>query len=131
MTPLKWLIVLCLAAFMIFAAFGFGRWAESINPDGISAAELSVDTAEETAEKPTENLKRPTSTTPTIESRDAFKFGASIGLLAAALLYGTFAIALLIRAKSTNRSPDQLTYWIAGLAGLGLALSYLVDDFFY
>ena len=116
---------------MILAAFGFGRWAESVNPDGISAAELTVDTAEETAAETTESVNQPSSTTPTLASRDAFKFGASIGLLAAALLYGTFAIALLIRAKSTNRSPDQLTYWIAGLAGLGLALSYLVDDFFY
>lgn len=120
---------------MILAAFGFGRWAESVNPDGISAAELTVETTEGTAEGTTdgatENLNQPPTRTPTVDSRDAFKFGASIGLLAAALLYGTFAIALLIRAKSTNRSPEPLTYWIAGLAGLGLALSYLVDDFFY
>ena len=125
---------------MILAAFGFGRWAESVNPDGISTAELTADTTEANAEVGTEettdganeNLNQPpTNTTPNVDSRDAFNFGASIGLLAAALLYGTFAIALLIRAKSTNRAPDPLTFWIAGLAGLGLALSYLVDDFFY
>ena len=121
MTPLKWLIVLILSAMMLAAAVGFGRWAESVNPEGIT--------------EPVTTANLPDTQTPSepvvTNSRDAFTFGASIGLLAASLLYATFAIALLIRAKSKGWAPDQLTYWIAGLAGVGLALSYLVDDYFY
>lgn len=113
MTTLNWSIVIALTVLMIAAAIGVGRWAEAVNPEGITPPTTSEETV------------------AAQDTQDAFSFGASIGLLGSALLYATVAIGMLIQAKTSSRPPYPLTYWIAGLAGTGLALSYLVDDYFY
>lgn len=115
-------IIALLILLMLAAAFGLGRWAESINPDGINAHPVAADASSSVPANDT-LVDDP--------QRDAFYFGASMGLLATALLYGAFTMGLLIRAKSIGRKPDRFVFWLASLAGSGLLLSYLVDDYFY
>lgn len=112
---LKQIITLAiLATLMVLAAIGMGRWSEQINPEGIAVhSEVQAEAEADTG------------------PRDAFSFGVSLGLLAMALLYCCLAIGLLIRAKSKGKPADSFIYWVAGFAGLGFALSYLIDDYFY
>lgn len=107
-------IFVILAAVMVGSAFTLGRWAEQINPDGISAHPNEEGVADSVNQAP----------------RNAFSFGVSMGLLGSGLLYCCIAIGLLIQARSKQAKPDTFIYWIAGLAGLGLVLSYLIDDYF-
>ena len=108
-----------LAILMVSVAIGMGRWSEQINPDGITMnpvsenAELAVDNHTDT------------------EPRDAYTFGVSLGLLGTGFLYCCIAIGLLIHARSKGKPASKFIYWVAGFAGLGFALSYLVDDYFY
>ncbi|MFK7995937.1 MAG: hypothetical protein AB8B87_17505 [Granulosicoccus sp.] len=104
-----------LAVIMIAVAMALGNWSERINPDGIEPHPVA---AGETAIEP-------------VTPRDAYSFGISIGLLATALAYCCLAFGLLIQAKSKGRPASRFTYWVAGLAGVGFALSYLLDDYFY
>lgn len=113
-TVQKILVVLMLLA-MAAAAMLVGNWSASINPDGIAAHPAAEGQAPQTE----------------IQPRDAFSFGASMGLLGMSLLYCCAAFALFIRAKSRQRTTSTFTYWIAGLAIAGFILSYLIDDYFY
>lgn len=108
-------IVVLLAIVMVVVAMFLGNWSEQINPDGIASHPVvEGDTALDQS-----------------APRDAFSFGISMGLLATALVYCCVAFGLLISAKSKGRGVSRFTYWVAGLAGLGFALSYLIDDYFY
>lgn len=100
---------------MIAAAMALGNWSAQINPNGITPHPVAEG---ETA-------------TDTNVPRDAFSFGVSMGLLGTALLYCCIAFGLFIQAKSNRRAASKFTFWVAGLAALGFALSYLIDDYFY
>lgn len=103
------------AIIMVVAAWQLGSWSEQINPDGIAPHPAVDGNPDATPSAP----------------RDAFSFGVSMGLLAAAMAYCCIAFGLMIGAKAKGRTVSRFTYWLAGLAGLGFALSYLIDDFFY
>lgn len=121
MTKNEYAIVVALIIFMALAANGLGRWSSSLNPDGIQAHPApTTETAESTE-----------TTTPESTPRNAFTFGASLGLLGVSLLYCLIAAGLLIRKKSQGQAASKLIYCVAGIAGVGFALSYLVDDYFY
>lgn len=108
--------LLCvLALIMAAVAYALGSWSEQINPDGIEPHPVAEG----------EPLQEP------VESRDAFYFGASMGLLACALAYCCLAFGLVINSKSKGHAISQFAYWVAGLAVSGFALSYLIDDYFY
>ena len=123
MTSKQIIILAILASIMALVAVGMGRWSEQINPDGI-AQHPAVQSEDATANVDTDAA-------PQTEPRDAFSFGVSLGLLAMALLYCCGAIGLLIHARSKGKPANVFIYWVAGLAGLGFALSYLIDDYFY
>jgi hypothetical protein len=108
-------IFLFLCAAMVGSAYLLGNWADQLNPEGIAPHPA--------AEGNTEPVDTST--------RDAFAFGVSMGLLGSALLYCCIAFGLFIQAKSQRKSVGVFVYWVAGLAGLGFALSYLIDDYFY
>ncbi|MFK8080906.1 MAG: hypothetical protein AB8B97_11530 [Granulosicoccus sp.] len=108
-------VFIVLLVIMILAANTLGNWSEQINPEGITP-HPAVD-GEEVVEQRT--------------PRDAFSFGVSMGLLGCALAYSCVAFGLMIRARSRRQKASHFTYWLAGLAGLGFVLSYLVDDYFY
>lgn len=110
------IFILCvMALIMVGAAFMLGNWSEQINPDGIAPHPVADGEAELQADAP----------------RDAFSFGFSMGLLACALAYCCMAFGLVISARSKGRAISRFTYWVAGFAGLGFVLSYLIDDYFY
>ena len=108
-----------LAILMVLVAVGMGRWSEQINPDGIAMNPVTEST-DVAADNSTD-----------AEPRDAYTFGVSLGLLATGFLYCCIAIGLLIHARSKGKPAGKFIYWVAGFAGLGFALSYLVDDYFY
>ena len=108
-----------LAILMVLVATGMGRWSEQINPDGIA-----MNPATQSADVQADNVTN-------AESRDAYTFGVSLGLLATGFFYCCIAIGLLIHAKSKGKPASKFIYWVAGFAGTGFALSYLVDDYFY
>lgn len=111
MTKNEYAIIVALIVFMALAANGMGRWSASLNPGGIQTH----------------------TETTSVEStpRNAFTFGASLGLLGVSLLYCLIGVGLLIRKKSKGLPASKFIYYVAGIAGLGFALSYLVDDYFY
>jgi hypothetical protein len=121
MTKNEYVIIIALTVFMALAANGLGRWSSSLNPDGIQPHPLPssefVDITETTSQ---ESIPR-----------NAFTFGASLGLLGVSLLYCLVAAGLLIRRKSRGLPASNIIYCVAGIAGFGFALSYLVDDYFY
>ena len=120
MTRVHILILGALTAGMVVIAITLGNWAAQINPDGIAAHPVASADSE------------PASEEGVVEApRDAFSFGVSMGLLATGLLYCCIAFGLLIRARSQGKGANPFVYWVAGLAGLGFVLSYLVDDYFY
>lgn len=114
MTTNHYILIALLAALMGASAFAIGSWAQSINPEGISPI---TDTVAAAGSSP--------------QTRNAFMFGASIGLLGTGLLYCVIAMGLLIQAKSKGRSAGVTVYCVAGLALAGFVLSYVVDDYFY
>lgn len=128
MTNTQTSIIAVLTVLMFAAAFGLGRWAEYINPDGIKAFPVAVDAPSTTPPANDASVNDRQDGDP---PRNAFYFGASMGLLAMALIYATVVMGLLIRARSIGRKPDKFVFWLASLAGSGLLLSYLVDDYFY
>ena len=107
-----------LAAFMVLAAVAMGNWSKQINPNGIAQTPV--------AQVP----DIPDTSAHSSETRDAFSFGASLDLLAMALLYCCIAFGLPIQAKSKRRPANRFIYRFAGLALVGFALSYFVDDYF-
>ena len=112
MTKKHFLIITLLAMGMGAVAIGLGNWAQQINPDGIAehpGVESEMDVA----------------------PRNSYYFGMSMGLLGMGLLYCCVAFGLLIYSKSKDRAPGTFVYSVAGLAVLGFALSYIVDDYFY
>ena len=115
MTVTKTLILIVMIIIMMGMALAIGNWSASMNPDGI----LPHPTIDEG-----ELLEQPV-------PRDAYWFGISIGLLGLSLLYGCIAFGLFIMARSQSRPIDKFIYYLAGVAGIGFALSYLVDDYFY
>ena len=121
MTKTHILILVALAAGMLVSAIALGNWAAQINPDGIAAHPVANTESEPAA------ISNSAGEAP----RDAFSFGVSMGLLATGLLYCCIAFGLLIRARSQRKAANPFIYWVAGLAGLGFVLSYLVDDYFY
>lgn len=108
-------ILAILIMLMVLIAVSLGNWSEQINPNGITP-------------HPAADGQAPIEP---IQPRDAFSFGVSMGLLATALGYCCIAFGLLITARSKGEKASRFTFWIAGLAGLGFALSYLIDDYFY
>ncbi|MFK7858679.1 MAG: hypothetical protein AB8B64_07660 [Granulosicoccus sp.] len=115
MSKTQSIILVALIVLMGSVAIMLGNLSEQINPDGIAPHPLAEgETAVESG-----------------KSRDAFMFGVSMGLLGCALAYCCVALGLLISARSKGAGISRFTYWIAGLAGLGFALSYLIDDYFY
>jgi len=108
------IILVILAVIMAIAAFAMGNWSEQINPGGII-----------------ENTEPAQEQSQVSAPRDAFSFGASLGLLGTALLYCCIAMGLLIQAKTKGRPASVFIYSVAGLAVAGFALSYIVDDYFY
>ncbi len=115
MTRRQYLILAFLVALMALTAYSLGQWSVSLNPDGIVPHAPATETAADTS----------------VEPRNAFTFGASIGLLGVGLLYGMLAAVFLLRAKTRGLPAGPFIYSIAGLAAAGFALSYLVDDYFY
>lgn len=115
MTRTQLFIFAMLIIGMVAAAMMLGNWSEQINPEGIAPHPVAEgDTAADS------NIPR-----------DAFSFGVSMGLLGTALFYCCIAFGLFIHAKSNRQSVSKFTFWVAGLAVLGFALSYLIDDYFY
>lgn len=115
MTKQQILILLVLAAIMVGIAILMGRWSEQINPDGILPHPTPPGASQEQS----------------IEPRDAFSFGVSMGLLGSALLYFCLSAGLMIQSRSKGKTISQFIFCMAGLAALGFVLSYLIDDFFY
>lgn len=120
MTKVQIIILAALAASMVAIAMMLGSWAEQLNPDGIAAHPVASVELEPTSNAVSEEAPR-----------DAYSFGASMGLLAAGLLYCCIAFGLLIQARTKGKGANAFIYWVAGLAVLGFVLSYLVDDYFY
>jgi len=160
MSKVQIIILIVLAVGMVAISMLLGNWAEQLNPDGIAAhpeapvdstattAESTEQSAEQSAEQTAESsnvnadsatagaTEQITDATPsgsqtTDTPRDAFSFGVSMGLLASGLLYCCIAFGLLISARSKGQGANPFIYWVAGLAGLGFVLSYLIDDYFY
>jgi hypothetical protein len=119
MSTRQYAILIALVALMTAVAVGLGRWSEQLNPAGIQSITESATDATTTIEAGAE------------EPRNAFTFGASMGLLGSALLYCLIAAGLLLRARSLGRPPGRFAYFVAGLAAVGFVLSYLIDDYFY
>ena len=120
MTKKEYVIVIALIVLMALAANGLGRWSSSLNPDGIQPHPV-----------PGSEVVDNTETTKKSTPRNAFTFGASLGLLGMSLLYCLIGAGLLIRKKSRGLPVSKFIYCVAGIAGLGFALSYLMDDYFY
>jgi len=115
MSKIQKMVLVILIITMVLVAVTLGNWSEQINPDGIAPHPIAQGDIAEAQSAP----------------RDAFSFGVSMGLLTMALAYFCLAFGLVISARSKGKSLNRFTIWVAGLAGLGLALSYLIDDFFY
>lgn len=113
MTSKELIILAVLATVMLAAATTLGNWSATINPDGILPHQNEANGVQNA------------------QPRDAYWFGASIGLLGTSLLYCCIAMGLLILARTKKKPVSQIAYWIAGLAASGFILSYLVDDYFY
>ena len=123
MSKVQIIILIVLAVGMVAISMLLGNWAEQLNPDGIAAhPEAPVESTATTAESSEQTTDTP---------RDAFSFGVSMALLASGLLYCCIAFGLLISARSKGQGANPFIYWVAGLAGLGFVLSYLIDDYFY
>lgn len=123
MSKVQIIVFIVLAVGMVAMSMLLGNWAEQLNPDGIAAhPDAAVESAVTTAESSEQTSDAP---------RDAFSFGVSMGLLASGLLYCCIAFGLLISARSKGQGANPFIYWVAGLAGLGFVLSYLIDDYFY
>lgn len=115
MTKTQTIILILLAIAMAGLSIALGNWAASINPEGIAPHPgTDGDTLAESA-----------------ATRDAFSFGVSMGLLGMSLLYACIAFGKFIHARAQQVPASHFTYYLAGLAGLGFALSYVVDDYFY
>lgn len=138
MTHRQYLVLAILAALMLATAFGLGRWAENLNPDGIiphtpvaqDAVTGSDAGAASSTDESTSNANQSAPADPA-EARSAFTFGASMGLLAAGLLYCVIAAGLLLQQRAKGLPVNRFIYSVAGLAAAGFALSYLIDDYFY
>ncbi|MGQ7843525.1 hypothetical protein ACUNV4_03530 [Granulosicoccus sp. 3-233] len=126
---------------MAAIAFSLGRWAENLNPDGIiphtpvvqdaaSGDTTAMDTTGGTASSTASEAGSDTSA-ESVTPRNAFTFGASMGLLAAGLLYCVIAAGLLLRQRARGLPANRFIIAVAGLAVTGFALSYLIDDYFY
>jgi len=96
MTKTQTLIIALLAVTMAIIAMALGNWSQQLNPEGIAPHSTQLTESDD-----------PLSAEAS-QPRNAFYFGASMGLLAGGLIYCVLAFALLIRAKS-----------------------YVVDDYFY
>ncbi len=119
MTHRQYIILAGLVAIMALTAYALGQWSVSLNPDGIIP------------HAPVTETGAVASTDASVEPRNAFTFGASMGLLGVGLLYGMLAAVFLLRARTRGLPASPFIYSIAGLAAAGFALSYLVDDYFY
>ncbi len=129
MTQRQYLVLAIMVILMAAFAVGLGRWAEDLNPDGIIPhTPVEQNTA---AGESDEQSAASTEVTDATQPRSAFTFGASMGLLAAGLLYCVIAAGLLLRQQVRGQSINRFIYCVAGLAVTGFALSYLVDDYFY
>lgn len=115
MTQRQYVILAVLAALMFAIAFALGQWSAGLNPDGIIPHAPSSEATGALSAEP----------------RNAFTFGASMGLLATGMLYCMLAAVLLLKAKSRGFPVNKFIYSVAGLAVAGFALSYLIDDYFY
>lgn len=140
MTHRQYLALFILAAFMAVAAFGMGKWAEKLNPEGIvphtpvaseaTTADTSTSSAN-TVSTPQGSEVATAASTELDTPRSAFTFGASMGLLAVGLLYCVLAAGLLLRQRARGLPANRFIVCLAGLAVSGFALSYLIDDYFY
>lgn len=106
---------------MLLVANGLGRWSASLNPDGIQPHPVAASDVNDAAD----------SRAAQGQPRNAYTFGASLGLLGTSLLYCLLAFGLLIQKKSRALPANTFIYCVAGIAGLGFVFSYLVDDYFY
>lgn len=141
MTKTQLVILAVLAMGMVAIAMALGNWAQQINPDGIAAhpaganTEVDANSSAGTGAAEKETVEDPDRASASAEAgeppRNAFSFGVSMGLLGTGLLYCCIAFGLFIGARSRGRSVGPFVYWVAGLAGLGFVLSYLIDDYFY
>lgn len=153
MTSRQSIILALMIVFMAAAAIGLGQWAEQVNPDGIliqAPAEKtdigqvsgSTNTPDTTGVSDTTAApdaaaiaeagdSAVTETVAVTERRDAFQFGASLGLLGVGLLYCMIAAGLWLQGKSSGKPAGTFIYLVAGLAVIGLVLSYVIDDYFY
>lgn len=136
MTHRQYLVLAILAALMVASAFGLGRWAENLNPDGIIphtpvAQDAATGSEASAASSTSDGTPDATAPADSAEARSAFTFGASMGLLAAGLLYCVIAAGLLLQQRAKGLPVNRFIYSIAGLAAAGFALSYLIDDYFY
>lgn len=121
MTKNEYVIITALIVFMVIAANGLGRWSASLNPDGIQPHPIASSEVKDPADSGVRQS----------EPRNAYTFGAALGLLGTSLLYCLLAFGLLIRKKSQALPVNTFIYCVAGIAGLGFVFSYLVDDYFY
>lgn len=97
---------------MVVIALGAGYWFAANNPGGM---QLHAPVAEGSAEP---------------EVRNAFAFGASIGLLASCLIYSVVLFASMIRAGTRQQRPGTWCYLLAVIIALGFVASYLLDTQF-
>ena len=85
-------ILLLMAGLMAGMAYWMGHWAEQINPGGIimyPSAGVEVDSTDDNASavKETKSASPTLCETSSASPRNAFLFGASMGLLGTGLLY--------------------------------------------
>lgn len=135
MTLLQTVVLAVLAVAMLAAALILGSWSVQVNPDGIQA-HPPADQSNTAEQLPTGQVGAEESATEDTgigedTPRDAFSFGMSMGLLGMSLMYCCIALGLFIQTRAQKKEVGMFTICVAGLAGIGFVLSYVVDGYFY
>jgi hypothetical protein len=135
MTFLQTVVLAVLAVAMLAAALTLGSWSAQVNPDGIQP-HPAADQGNATAPLPTDQASAAESAAEGAgveesTAGDPFSFGMSMGLLGMSLMYCCIALGLFIQSRAQKKEVGMFTFCVAGLAGIGFVLSYVVDGYFY
>lgn len=130
MTQRQTITLVLMALLMILAAVALGQWAERLNPEGLITHTPTTTAPDASASEARGALQEPTREDKP-DARSAFRFGASMGLLAMGLLYCVIAAGLLLQRRANGLAANRFIVAMTVLAISGFALSYLIEDYFY